>query len=490
MFSPLREEVRAASSRFARCIGLSFAILSAASAGFAADVALQWDPNTEPTLGGYNVYYGTSSGSYGTNADVGNLTTFTVTGLSPGATYYFATTAYNSTRTSESGFSNEVSTTIAAPPVAVPQASLLSGTAPLAVSFTDLSTGSVTSWLWTFGDGTTSTAQNPSHTYAVPGNYSVTLAVTGPGGSDTEGLSIEVCCTITLADVAVDFGSNGLWSYGPSSWTNRSAWDPLDLARWEQGMAVAFGAGRGTYTFDGIRWNYLTSLNPTHLVAWNDRLVLGLGSANGLWTYRTSGWNQLSVWDPQQVVAWEDKLAVAFGSGRGLWYYDAGGWHLMTSWDPYSVVAVGDSLMAAFDGGRGLWRYNGGSWSQLTAAEPTLMKAWGTKIVVSFGPSGGLWSHDGSAWTSLTPWAPYDLEIWQDKLLAAFDAGRGLWQFTGSSWSQLTVSATVDLVPTPNDLFVTMGGGTGLYRYNGSVWSSLSGWTPQEMISTKTDPTP
>src|SRR3989304_5580614 len=193
MFSPLRDEVRADSSRFARCIGLSFAILSAASAGFAADVTLEWDPNTEPTLGGYNVYYGTSSGSYGTNADGGNLTTFTVTGLSPGATYYFATTAYNSTRTSESGFSNEVSTTIAAPPVAVPQASLLSGTAPLAVSFTDLSTGSVTSWLWTFGDGTTSTAQNPSHTYAVPGNYSVTLAVTGPGGSDTEGLSLEVC---------------------------------------------------------------------------------------------------------------------------------------------------------------------------------------------------------------------------------------------------------------------------------------------------------
>ncbi len=39
------------------------------------------------------------------------------------------------------------------------------GTPPLAVSFTDTSTGSPTSWSWTFGDANTSTAQNPSHTY-------------------------------------------------------------------------------------------------------------------------------------------------------------------------------------------------------------------------------------------------------------------------------------------------------------------------------------
>jgi PKD repeat protein len=61
-----------------------------------------------------------------------------------------------------------------------------SGTAPLAVNFTDLSTGSPTSWSWTFGDGGTSTAQNPSHTYSAAGSYNVALTVTNACGNDTE----------------------------------------------------------------------------------------------------------------------------------------------------------------------------------------------------------------------------------------------------------------------------------------------------------------
>jgi PKD repeat protein len=61
-----------------------------------------------------------------------------------------------------------------------------SGTAPLAVAFTDGSSGSVSSWSWTFGDGGTSTLQSPGHTYAAAGTYTVSLTVTGPGGSDTQ----------------------------------------------------------------------------------------------------------------------------------------------------------------------------------------------------------------------------------------------------------------------------------------------------------------
>jgi PKD repeat protein len=61
-----------------------------------------------------------------------------------------------------------------------------SGSAPLTVQFTDQSTGQISAWSWNFGDGSTSTAQDPSHTYADPGTYTVRLTVTGPGGSDTE----------------------------------------------------------------------------------------------------------------------------------------------------------------------------------------------------------------------------------------------------------------------------------------------------------------
>ena len=60
-----------------------------------------------------------------------------------------------------------------------------SGTAPLAVSFTDASTGTITSRLWNFGDGTTSTANNPSHTYTNTGSYTVSLAVFATAGSNS-----------------------------------------------------------------------------------------------------------------------------------------------------------------------------------------------------------------------------------------------------------------------------------------------------------------
>lgn len=56
---------------------------------------------------------------------------------------------------------------------------------PLLVRFTDISTGEITDWLWDFGDGRTSTRQNPIHIYWQAGNYTVSLTVRGPEGSDT-----------------------------------------------------------------------------------------------------------------------------------------------------------------------------------------------------------------------------------------------------------------------------------------------------------------
>ena len=56
----------------------------------------------------------------------------------------------------------------------------------LTVNFTDQSTLNITAWSWTFGDGGTSTAQNPSHVYTTPGTYDVVLQVTSAGGTDTE----------------------------------------------------------------------------------------------------------------------------------------------------------------------------------------------------------------------------------------------------------------------------------------------------------------
>lgn len=71
-------------------------------------------------------------------------------------------------------------------PISSFTADVLTGNTPLTVTFTDQSTGSITSWAWELGDGTTSNVQSPTHTYSGPGNYTVTLTVTGPGGTDIE----------------------------------------------------------------------------------------------------------------------------------------------------------------------------------------------------------------------------------------------------------------------------------------------------------------
>lgn len=61
------------------------------------------------------------------------------------------------------------------------------GEVPLTVQFVDLSGGSVTTWLWSFGDGTTSTSRNPVHVYEQEGEFDVSLTVTdGASATDTK----------------------------------------------------------------------------------------------------------------------------------------------------------------------------------------------------------------------------------------------------------------------------------------------------------------
>lgn len=71
------------------------------------------------------------------------------------------------------------------PPTAAFSGTPTSGNYPLNVQFNDQSAGSPTSWDWTFGDGGSSTSQNPSHTYTAAGTYSVSLSVANADGTDS-----------------------------------------------------------------------------------------------------------------------------------------------------------------------------------------------------------------------------------------------------------------------------------------------------------------
>ncbi len=79
---------------------------------------------------------------------------------------------------------NEVSVGASAGPVAKFTLAPAGGTMPLTVTFTDISSSAVpiTSWFWDFGDGSTSTLQNPVHTFQTAGAYPIHLTVTDENG--------------------------------------------------------------------------------------------------------------------------------------------------------------------------------------------------------------------------------------------------------------------------------------------------------------------
>ena len=112
-------------------------------------------------------------------------TSFSIDGLEEGATYYFAVTAYD-VFFRASDFSNEVSATVPYRPPSVDfSASATRGIAPLSINCAATVQGTVTSYLWTFGDGGSSGSAGPAHVYATPGTYDVSLVGTGPGGAAT-----------------------------------------------------------------------------------------------------------------------------------------------------------------------------------------------------------------------------------------------------------------------------------------------------------------
>lgn len=132
------------------------------------------------------------------------------------------------------------------PPTADFSGSPTSGTEPLTVSFSDLSTGSPTSWSWNFGDGGTSTQQNPSHTFATAGNYTVALTATNGNGSNTATKNNYITVNPCIAPTAGFSGSPLSGDY------------PLTV-----GFSDA-SSGAASYSWDFGDGGSSTASNPNH----------------------------------------------------------------------------------------------------------------------------------------------------------------------------------------------------------------------------------
>ncbi|MEJ5266599.1 MAG: PKD domain-containing protein [Bacteroidales bacterium] len=131
-------------------------------------------------------------------------------GLTGGA-YSVTVTDFNGCTASTSAIVN----TSGAGPVADFAASLTSGCDYLTIQFEDLSNNNPNSWYWEFGDGQTSTEQNPVHTYYEPGTYTVSLTVSNIFGSNTHiennfitiGITPQIVLTMTEESVAGNDGT-------------------------------------------------------------------------------------------------------------------------------------------------------------------------------------------------------------------------------------------------------------------------------------------
>ena len=121
-------------------------------------------------------------------------------------------------------------------PVAEFSANSTVGAVPFNVSFTDLSTGVPTNWSWSFGDGTTSIEQNPSHIYSKGGQYTVKLTAKNPVGSNsttkTKYITVESIpvasfsasptsgahpLSVTFTDKSTGFPESWNWEFGDGS---------------------------------------------------------------------------------------------------------------------------------------------------------------------------------------------------------------------------------------------------------------------------------
>ncbi|MGC4764536.1 PQQ-dependent sugar dehydrogenase [Micromonospora sp. DT46] len=119
-------------------------------------------------------------------------------------------------------------------PTAVAAADKTSGAAPLTVNFSSAGSsdpeGGALTYSWAFGDGTSSTAANPSKTYTANGTYQVTLTVRDPQGA-TGTANVQIGVGNTAPTVTINSPANGkLFSYGDTVPFSITVTDPEDAA--------------------------------------------------------------------------------------------------------------------------------------------------------------------------------------------------------------------------------------------------------------------
>jgi len=197
-------------------------------------VSLAWNDNAT-NESGYRVYLATGSGAFSRLSPdlIAGSRGASISSLGAG-TYRFYVVAFNAA--GESGPSNTASATVAASVSASFVVTPSAGVAGVTTFVCSNTSIGATSWAWNFGDGGTSTAQNPTHVYNAPGTYSISLTASGSGGQSFASRTVSV-----TSGIAADF------TFSPSNPTTQqnitfSDRSSGNIAAWQWN----FGDGTGS----------------------------------------------------------------------------------------------------------------------------------------------------------------------------------------------------------------------------------------------------
>ena len=213
--SKLHHSILGQSKGLLACAALAYFLVLAPAMAFCETVTLAWDANTESDLKGYILYYGTASGNYTSNFDVGKNTQYTTPDLQAGVTYYFAVTAYNEADY-ESDYSEELSYTVgstnSSPTTPTAPNSPASGYIDTSYSFNTSASDpddDPLEYEFDWGDGTTASwgAASRSHTWSSAGTYCIKARAKDSHGA-LSGWSN--CHNIAISDVVVDSDGDGV----------------------------------------------------------------------------------------------------------------------------------------------------------------------------------------------------------------------------------------------------------------------------------------
>ncbi len=199
-------------------------------------------------------------------------------------------------------------------PVSLFDGNPLFGNAPLNVSFTDTSTGSPTSWNWSFGDGGISTLQNPSHVYTMAGTYTVSLTATNAAGSNTTVRSGYVNVTAP-AQTAFYVYAEGVGMYHSTqndlSLGNQSPGLFYNLINGQCGSVDTEKCwyGRGIYLDDNAGSVHWSAAEQASSYADNADFSVFVGH----------GWNNGIVFGTQNSALELSRSNMQFGGNRAKW---------------------------------------------------------------------------------------------------------------------------------------------------------------------------